>query len=93
MRSHRSAGNARPAAHGGGDHDELQRRLLLELVSNPPAEGDRLDDLVRRLDAPRERVQAAIDALADAGLARRDTTTAVRASAAALRFDALWPTI
>jgi hypothetical protein len=92
MRSHRNAGNPRPAARSGGDHDELQRRLLLELVTHPPPEGDRLDELVRRLDAPYERVQAASDALAAVGLADRDATT-VRASPAALRFEALWPTI
>jgi hypothetical protein len=92
MRSHRSAGNPRPAGPCGGNRDELQRRLLLELVTHPPTAGDRIDDLAARLQAPREHIQAAIDALTDVGLAHRDATT-VRASAAALRFEALWPTI
>jgi DNA-binding MarR family transcriptional regulator len=73
-------------------HDELQRRLLLELVTHPPADGDRLDELAHRLDAPRDRVVAAIDALSVAGLAHRDATTA-RASNAALRFEQLWPAV
>lgn len=91
MRSHRSAGNARPAARGGNG-DELQRRVLLELVTHPPAQGDRIGDLARTLDTPRYQLQAAVDALVGVGLARRDAST-VRASAAALRFEALWPAI
>ena len=91
MQYHRIAGNAR-AAGLGGHGDEVQRRLLLELVTNPPDGGDRIDELARALDEPREQVEAAIDALRRVGLAHRDATT-VRASAAALRFEQLWPAV
>ncbi len=70
--------------------EELQRRLLLELVVDPPPEGDRIGDLAGRLDASPAELDRAAAALAASGLAVRDDDV-VRASAAALRFEELWP--
>jgi predicted transcriptional regulator len=92
MQDHRIAGNSRHRAAPRGPSDETQRRLLLELVTHPPPQGDRIDDLARLLDEPLKDIEAAVDALAHAGLAQRHAST-VRASAAALRFEALWPTV
>jgi hypothetical protein len=68
----------------------VQRWVLLELVTAPPPDGDELDGLIYGLDELRPDVEAAVQALVDVGLAERDGRC-VRASAAALRFDALWP--
>jgi hypothetical protein len=73
------------------DHrQQLKRWLLLELLSYPPAAGDDLDYLTRTLNEQRVHVESAIDDLVVDGLAERDGDR-VRASAAAWRFDALWP--
>jgi hypothetical protein len=69
---------------------QLKRWLLLELVTYPPAEGDDLEYLTRTLKEQRPHVEAAVDDLVRDGLAERDGAR-VRASAAAWRFDALWP--
>ena len=74
---------------GSPAHD-LQRQLLLELVTTPPPGGDELDRLARALGVTRREIEAAVQDLVDAGLAECDGDT-VRASAAALRFEALWP--
>jgi hypothetical protein len=78
----------------GGDppphRHQLKRWLPLELVSYPPAEGDDVEYLTRALEEPRRHVEAAVDDLVSDGLAERDGVR-VRASAAAWRFDALWP--
>ena len=74
---------------GSREHD-IQRRLLLELVTTPPPTGDELDRLAHALGASRQEIEAAVQDLSDAGLAERDGD-AVRASTAALRFEALWP--
>jgi hypothetical protein len=71
------------------EHD-MQRRLLLELVTTPPATGDELDRLAFALSASPRQIETAVRELVDAGLADRDGDT-VRASTAALRFEALWP--
>jgi hypothetical protein len=81
-----SSGAPRPGSH---QHD-VQRRVLLELLTTPPVEGDELSSLADSLDEPRCAVEAAIDALVEARLAQREGDV-VRASAAALRFEALWP--
>lgn len=70
--------------------DEVERRLLLELVVDPPPEGDRLSDLAARLDASPRAMTAAASALEEVGLAVLDDDV-VHASRAARRFDALWP--
>ena len=68
----------------------VQRRVLLELVTQPPAEGDEITKLAWGLNELRADVDAAVDALAEVGLAARDGDR-VRPTAAALRFDELWP--
>ena len=76
------------------DPDSLEYRaqkvVLLELVVTPPAEGDRIDELIDRLCRPGDAIVPAIAALEAAGLAERDGEVA-RASAAALYFEHLWP--
>ena len=89
MQDHRTAGSPDgdpPPRH----RHQLKRWLLLELVSYPPAEGDDLEYLTRTLKEQRPHVEAAVDDLVRDALAERDGAR-VRASAAAWRFDALWP--
>lgn len=75
-----------------GRAHHLQRIVLLELVTNPPVEGDDVDDMSARFDVPSHEVALAVDSLVEVGLAiRRDHL--VLASAAAWRFEWLWPTI
>ncbi|HEX8103684.1 MAG TPA: hypothetical protein VF533_13795 [Solirubrobacteraceae bacterium] len=75
---------------GADRFEEVQRRLLLELVVDPPEAGDRIADLAARLQETPRAVTEAAAALAATGLAVVDDDV-VRASAAALRFEALWP--
>jgi hypothetical protein len=82
----RSLDGASPPSH----RHQLKRWLLLELVSYPPADGDGLEYLTRTLGEDLADVQAAVDELVGDGLAEREGDR-VRASAAAWRFDALWP--
>jgi pyrroloquinoline quinone (PQQ) biosynthesis protein C len=82
----RSPDGASPPSH----RHQLKRWLLLELVSYPPAGGDDLEYLTRTLEEDPAHVQAAVEELVSDGLAERDGDR-VRASAAAWRFDALWP--
>ena len=90
MHDHRIREAPRGAPTPGSPEHCVQRRVLLELVTAPPAWGDALGPLARALGEPRPCVEAAVQALVDAGLAEREGDT-VRASPAALRFDALWP--
>jgi hypothetical protein len=82
----------RPAAiasPGTAAYDD-QRLLLLELLVDPPPEGDAMPDLAAVLERPAGAIAAALAALTRAGLAEsRDDR--VRASPTALAFDALWP--
>jgi hypothetical protein len=73
-----------------GPERELQRWLLLELVSVPPADGDHVDYLANALEASRADVEGAVDELVTVGLAVR-VGDRVHASAAAWRFEVLWP--
>jgi hypothetical protein len=73
-----------------GHERELQRWLLLELVSFPPPDGDHIDHLARALEESRAGVEVAVHALIEVGLAVREGDR-VRASDAAWRFEALWP--
>jgi hypothetical protein len=82
----RSPDDAAPPSH----RHQIERWLLLELVSYPPAAGDDLDYLARVLKEPRVHIEAAVDALVADGLAVR-AGELVRASATAWRFEALWP--
>lgn len=88
MHHHRSPDDARgdrpPSA------DTAERLLLLELVSYPPAEGDSPARLAAALDLDTIQLDRAADALTAIGLAVRDGDV-LRASPAALRFEALWP--
>jgi len=90
MQGHRNGGMPiRPPAHDSLEH-RAQRLVLLELVVRPPAEGDRLSELVRLLDLPAHSVEPAVAALELVGLARRDGDV-VRGSLAARYFEHLWP--
>jgi len=68
----------------------VQRWVLLELVTAPPADCDDIDRLAFAIDELRTDVEDAVNALVNVGLAERDGQR-VRATAAALLFDALWP--
>jgi predicted transcriptional regulator len=84
-------GRCSPAlASPGTSAFDDQRLLLLELLVDPPSEGDAIADLAQALDRPAGAVAAAATALARAGLAERDGEC-VRAAPAALAFDLLWP--
>jgi predicted transcriptional regulator len=67
-----------------------QRLLLLELLVDPPAEGDTIAELATALGRPAAAISTAAAALARAGLAERHDDR-VRASETARAFDALWP--
>jgi predicted transcriptional regulator len=67
-----------------------QRLLLLELLVDPPPDGDAIADLAVVLDRPVDAVVTAAAALARAGLAE-SAGERVRASPTALAFEALWP--
>jgi putative intracellular protease/amidase len=77
---------ARPGTQAFDD----QRLLLLELLVDPPAEGDTIAELATALGRPAAAISTAAAALARAGLAERRVER-VRASEAARGFDALWP--
>ena len=64
--------------------------MLLELITVPPPEGDDISKMAFGLKELRRDVDAAVDALVAAGLALREGDS-VRPTAAALRFDTLWP--
>ena len=90
MHDHPICGAPEGAPSPGSSEHDVQRRVLLELVTTPPPDGDQLGQLVFALGEPRRDVKTAVQGLVDAGLAERDGDT-VRASVAALRFEALWP--
>ena len=69
-----------------------QKIVLLELVVDPPDEGDRLAELVGRLGLPPDAVEPAVLALDAIGLAERDVDV-VRASLPARYFEYLWPVL
>lgn len=67
-----------------------QRLLLLELLVDPPEDGDAIADLAAVLGRPEGAVVAAASVLARVGLVERRGPR-LRASPTALAFDALWP--
>jgi hypothetical protein len=70
---------------------EAQKLVLLELVVDAPAGGDRMEVLCEVLELAHHDVEAAVAALVNVGLAqRRDDIVA--ASDAASCFEYLWPT-
>jgi DNA-binding Lrp family transcriptional regulator len=78
---------ARRPRHG---QTELQRRVLLELLTDAPEAGDRLGELADRLGASAAELLTAVTELARDGLVLA-TDGRVQASTAARRFEALWP--
>jgi hypothetical protein len=90
MQDHPNLGAVSGAPSPGSIEHRVQRWVLLELVTVPPPEGDDISKMAFGLKEQRPDVEAAVDALVAAGLAARDGD-AVRPTAAALRFDALWP--
>jgi len=69
-----------------------QRIVLLELVVDPPADGDRLGALMERLGLPPGAVEPAVAALEVIGLARLREGV-VRATPPARYFEHLWPVL
>jgi hypothetical protein len=67
-----------------------QRLVLLELVVDPPAGGDRSDDLCEAVGLAEVDGHEALGALAAAGLASQETDLVI-ASTAARYFEHLWP--
>ena len=92
MQHHGIAAGHHVVAGHSADDDEVQRRLLLELVTDPPADGDTIAGLAASLGPSREDIERAARALDTCGLADRYGQT-VRPSQAARRFDELWPTV
>ena len=90
MQDHPNPPRTTAVPRPGSPEHEVQRWLLLELVTTPPPEGDEVGALVASLNEPRQAIEIAVQALVDVGLAERDDDT-VRASHAAMRFEALWP--
>jgi hypothetical protein len=80
-----------PSAPDAGTPEyRTQRLVLLELLVDPPAALEPLDELAVRLREPAAAVRAAGAALAAAGLAVQ-AGECVGAAATARYFDALWP--
>jgi len=90
MQDHRIAWPADVAAPGTPAYQH-QRELLLELVVDAPAAGEPVAVLARRLGRSRTTVAQAAAALARSGLVATGPS-GLRATPAALAFEALWPT-
>jgi hypothetical protein len=88
MQDHPNPRGPSGAPSPGSVEHRVQRWVLLELVTAPPPEGDDIDRLAFGVSELRADVEAAVRALIDVGLAERHGQR-VRATAAALRFDAL----
>lgn len=90
MHRHRNEPPPARPPHPETDEFRVQRLVLLELVVTPPATGDRVEYLVRVLDAEASAIDRAIAGLEAAGLVRRDGDV-VRATDAALYVEHLSP--
>ena len=90
MQDHPNPGAPYGAPPRGSLEHRVQRWVLLELITAPPPEGDEISKIAFGLKELVPDVDAAADALVEAGLALREGDT-LRPTAAALRFDALWP--
>jgi hypothetical protein len=90
MQDHRSPGWPEAIAAPGTTAYDDQRLLMLELLVDPPAGGDRLEALSSRLERGVPALRDAARALAGAGLATvsRDR---IAATPVAVALDALWP--
>ena len=84
------ADRPRPHRSFGSPAHDIQRQLLLELVTTPPPRATNWTGWLARWAPLGARSRPPSQDLVDAGLAECDGDT-VRASAAALRFEALWP--
>jgi hypothetical protein len=90
MQGHRTEPWPAAVARPGTPAHEHQRRLILELAIEPPAGGERPEDLARALGLSPTALEAAADALVAAGLVeRRDGR--LSPSAATRALEALWP--
>jgi hypothetical protein len=90
MQDHRSPHWPAPIASPGTSAFDDQRLLILELLVDPPAGGDRFEALSATLGRSVPDLRRAAGALARAGLASVERDR-VMASPAAVAFDALWP--
>jgi hypothetical protein len=90
MQDHPNPGMRSSASCRTDVEQRVQRWVLLELVTAPPPRGDEVLKLAGSLDELETDIEAAVDALVAVGLAVR-CGDRVRATAAALHFDELWP--
>jgi hypothetical protein len=90
MQGNRNGGQPLRLPHPGSLQYTAQRLVLLELVVDPPAAGDRFDDLCEGVGLADVDGRDAVDALAAVGLAERRTDVVI-ASTAARYFEHLWP--
>lgn len=90
MQDHRSPRWPEAIAPPGTAAYDDQRLLMLELLVDPPAGGDRLDALTARLERSAPALRDAARALAGAGLATVHRGR-IAATPAAIALDALWP--
>lgn len=91
MHDHRTPRRPRHVASPDTPAFAAERLLLLEIVADPPPEGDDLAQLAGRLQVPPVQLEAAARSLVAAGLAQLADGSVIRASEAAMTFDALWP--
>jgi hypothetical protein len=90
MQQHRSAGTSAGVARPGSPAFEHQRRLLLELAVDPPADGDAVPDLAAALALSAEQVEAAAAGLERAGLVERRGGRLL-ATPPVMAVELLWP--
>lgn len=90
MQDHRTDPWPDGVARPGTPAHEHQRRLVLELAIEPPAAGERPEDLARVLGLPQVALEAAAGALVAAGLVERREGR-LFPSRATRALEALWP--
>lgn len=90
MQGHRTASGSTGVAQPSTPQHDHQRRLVLELVVDPPVDGDRPRLLARRLQLSLAEIEAASEALVAVGLVER-CHGRLFASRSALALDELWP--
>jgi hypothetical protein len=90
MHEDRIAGPPAGVARPGSPEFEPQRRLLLELAVDPPADGDEVADLAAVLDLSPRELESAASALERLGLCERRNGR-LRATVALRAVEALWP--
>ena len=91
MQHHRNGRAPRALPDPTSREYEAQKLVLLELVVDPPATGDRIEALGTLLELTRADLEAAVKSLAGVGLAYR-CDGVVLATEAATYFEHLWPT-